>query len=94
MTIRAGAMRTIASTSCAVVAHDVHVRAQLAEILHEVVGERIVVVDDEDHDRCCAVAMRIARTEASSLDPVSSHSVFGSESATMPAPTWIEARPP
>ena len=28
------------------------------------------------------------------LEQVSSHSVLGSESATMPAPTWIEARPP
>jgi len=28
------------------------------------------------------------------LEQVSSHSVLGSESATMPAPTCIEARPP
>ena len=28
------------------------------------------------------------------FEPVSSHSVLGSESATMPAPTWIEARRP
>ena len=28
------------------------------------------------------------------FEPVSSHSVLGSESATMPAPTWMEARPP
>src|SRR4030095_9338908 len=77
-----------------VVAHDVQVGAQLAEILHEVVGERIVVVDDEDHDRCFVVAIRIARTRPRALEPVSSHSVLGSESATMPAPTWIEARVP
>ena len=31
----------------AVVAHRVHVGAQLAEVLHEVVGERVVVVDDQ-----------------------------------------------
>ena len=31
-----------------VVAHDVQLRAQLAEELDEVVGERVVVVDDED----------------------------------------------
>ena len=28
------------------------------------------------------------------FDAVSSHSDFGSESATIPAPTWIEARSP
>ena len=32
-----------------VVAHDRDVGAQLAEVLHEVVGERIVVVEDENH---------------------------------------------
>jgi len=32
-----------------VVANDAHLLAELAEVLHEVVGERIVVVDDEQH---------------------------------------------
>src|SRR3712207_8547327 len=31
-----------------VVAHDVELRPQLAQVLDEVVGERVVVVDDED----------------------------------------------
>src|SRR5262249_30561954 len=34
-----------------VVADDLRVRAQLAEVLDEVVRERVVVVDDEDHRR-------------------------------------------
>src|SRR6185503_14787492 len=33
-----------------VVADHAHVRAQLAEVLHEVEGKRIVVVDDQHHD--------------------------------------------
>ena len=32
----------------AVVAHDVDLRTQLPQVLDEVVGERVVVVDDED----------------------------------------------
>ena len=32
-----------------VVTHDVHVGAELAEVLHEVVRERVVVVDDANH---------------------------------------------
>ena len=32
-----------------IVADDSRIRPQLAEVLHEVVGERIVVVDDENH---------------------------------------------
>jgi hypothetical protein len=38
--------------------------------------------------------MRRARIIPRAFEHVSSHSVFGSESATMPAPTWIEARRP
>src|SRR5262249_19537393 len=77
-----------------VVAHDPQLGAQLAQVLHEVVGERIVVVDDEDHARAPAAAIRKARIRPRALEHVSSHSVFGSESATMPAPTWIDARLP
>src|SRR2546430_8409243 len=33
-------------------------------------------------------------TTLSRSEHVSSHSVFGSESATMPAPTWTDARDP
>src|SRR6266478_8493303 len=76
-----------------VVAHDLERRAQLAEILDEVVGEGVVVVDDEDH-RSVPAASRSARIMPRALELVSSHSVFGSESATMPAPTWTEARRP
>src|SRR5919204_5559341 len=77
-----------------VVAHHAQLGAELTQVLHEVVGERVVVVDDEDHARGPAVAMRRARMRPRALEQVSSHSVFGSESATMPAPTWIDARVP
>src|SRR5262249_13785898 len=62
---------------------------QLAEILQEVVGEGVVVVDEEDH-RPVPAASLSARIMPRALEQVSSHSVFGSESATMPAPTWTE----
>src|SRR5262249_28653580 len=77
-----------------IVADHVQLGAELAEILHEVVGEGVVVVDDEDHARDPAAAMRSARMSPRALEHVSSHSVLGSESATIPAPTWIDARLP
>src|SRR5262245_2066312 len=76
-----------------VVAHDLQRRTQLAEVLDEVVREGVVVVDDEDH-RSVPAARRSARIMPRALEHVSSHSVFGSESATMPAPTCTEARRP
>ena len=72
-----------------VVAAHAHVGAQLAEILHEVVGERIVVVDDENHvyrPTALACASSSARITARALSRVSSYSAAGFESATMPAP--------
>src|SRR5438876_945538 len=76
-----------------VVPHDLELGAELAEVLDEVVGERVVIVDDEDHPPTPA-AMRSASSIPCPLEHVSSHSVFGSESATMPAPTWTDARGP
>src|SRR5262249_28098467 len=76
-----------------VVAHDLQLRPQLTEVLDEVVRERVVVVDDDDHGRMVAAAMRRARTRPRALEQVSSHSVLGSESATMPAPTCTDATP-
>src|SRR5437762_426287 len=86
--------RRITSERYCVVADDVRVGPQLAEVLHEVVGERVVVVDDEDHARGPATAMRSARITPRALEHVSSHSVLGSESATIPAPTCTDARLP
>src|SRR2546422_9185284 len=77
-----------------VVAHDLEVGAELAQVLDEVVGERVVVVDDEDHRRTAPAAIRRASSIPWAFEHVSSHSVFGSESATMPAPTWTDARWP
>src|SRR5438094_949154 len=75
-----------------VVADDLEVDAELTQVLDEVVGERVVVVDDEDHRRATPAAMRSASSIPWAFEHVSSHSVFGSESATMPAPTWTDAR--
>src|SRR5205807_4312842 len=77
-----------------VVADDLGLGAEFAEVLDKVVGEGVVVVDDEDHDRAPAAAMRSASTSPRALEQVSFHSALGSESATIPAPTWTDARRP
>src|SRR5690349_2224198 len=71
-----------------VVALDGDVGTQLAEILREVVGERVVVVDQEElHDPSRAVrAIATARSTPRALLTVSSYSISGTESATRPAP--------
>ena len=66
-------------------------RAQLAEVLGEVEGERIVVVDQQNHSP--ASAMASACSSARALSRVSSYSAAGFESATIPAPAWTRARP-
>ena len=78
-----------------VVAYHLHRLAQLAEILHQVVGERVVIVDHEQHDQSSsllsrpAAAISAARRTARALFSVSCHSEAGSESATMPAPACM-----
>ena len=62
-----------------------HLRAELAEQVREVVGERVVVVDQQDgHGR--ASARSSAASSAASLFRHSWCSAAGSESATMPPP--------
>src|SRR5262245_16019025 len=78
-----------------IVTHHLHLGAELPEVLHQVVRERIVVVDDEDHIRSAeAFALRYkpawasssARSRAFALSRVSSNSAAGFESMTIPAP--------
>ena len=49
MTICSGAHASICSSVERVVAMDMHVRAELAQVLDEVVGEAVVVVDHQEH---------------------------------------------
>src|SRR5215210_6506138 len=67
-----------------IVAVDHHLRAELAEEVREVVGERVVVVDQQDHTRASASSIAVSR--AASFRRHSSCSAVGSESATIPAP--------
>ena len=69
-----------------VVAHHMHLGAQFPEGLHDVVRERVVVVDEQMHDYRPSSAMRTARVSARILSSDSWYSRAGSESATMPAP--------
>src|SRR4051812_30181367 len=60
-----------------VVAHDVELAAQLAQVLDEVVGERVVVVDDEDAHQAqsgCSQASAIASRTARDFATDSSNS--------------------
>ena len=74
-----------------VVADDGHLGAELLEEVREVVRERVVVVDQEDH---APSASSSAASSAASLRRHSSCSAAGSESATMPAPACSRASPP
>src|SRR6266851_8566491 len=91
-----------------VVADDRYVGAQLAQVLVQVVGKAVVVIDQQHARRAHATtssftadgarpSMRSASATADNtalaLLSVSWYSVGGSESATMPAPAWIWATP-
>src|SRR5439155_25549590 len=70
--------------------HD-HLHAELAEEMREVVGERVEVVDQQDHARASASSIAVSR--AASFRRHSSCSAAGSESATIPAPACSSATP-
>src|SRR2546425_10621425 len=55
--------------------------SQLAHVAGQVVDERAVIVDQQDHGTRAAMSPR-------ALSSVSRYSSSGSESATMPPPTW------
>src|SRR3954452_14690738 len=82
-----------------VVAHDAHVLLQLTQVLNEVVGERIVVVDHEQHqlslpvpaEADAAEARRATSTAPTTARALLAHSLNpsgGTLPATTPAPAW------
>ncbi len=79
-TTRSGCAREQLVDGGLVVAHDVELGAELAEVLHEVVRERVVVVDHQDaphgahHQSACVAASSIARLTARALFTDSSNS--------------------
>src|SRR5262249_34318983 len=60
--------------------------AHLSHVLHQVEGEGVVVVEDEDQLSLPVCAISTARTSAPALLTHSSCSLSGMESATIPAP--------
>src|SRR5438477_6947137 len=93
-----------------VVAFHHNICAELTKNLRQVIGERIVIIDQEKHNvaqvsnlraqsnrklETCATsfARSIAVSTAIALRSVSSRSLTGSESATMPAPACTYAFP-
>ena len=77
-----------------VVTHDAHVGTQLAKVLHEVICERVVVIDNDHSHQSPACASSRALTSALALSRVSSYSAAGFESDTIPAPACTLAFPP
>src|SRR5690606_5819765 len=72
-----------------IVAVDVHVRAEHEERLHEVVRERVVVVDQKQldaHNPSSASSSALRRIAL--FASTSRYSLSGTLSATMPAPAW------
>ena len=76
----------------AIIAPDHGILTKLAEILDEVVGKGVVIINDQNHEfkgfGMVAVASSIARMTPLALLTVSSNSASGEESATIPAPAW------
>src|SRR5207302_3040263 len=74
-----------------------HLRAERTERLREVVGERVVVIDEQDLDRhrraSAPSTSSTARRSARAFARVSSSSAAGSESATIPAPASMRQTP-
>ena len=85
MTIRSRRERGDLVDGERVVAIDAHVLAQLAEVLDEVVGERVVVIDHQQHGYIDSASLT-AWNSARALLTHSACSRSGSESATIPAP--------
>ena len=75
-----------------VVSHHLYLGVERSHHLHEVVGERIVIVDHDHHES--SSANFTASKTALALFSVSSYSLSASESATMPAPARIVSREP
>ena len=68
--------------------HNNRITCQLANLLVQVESETVITVHNQNfhlHPPNCS----IARTIAAALFSVSVHSFAGTESATIPAPTWI-----
>ena len=101
MTIFSGARSAISSSVISSFRATRHVRAKLAEILVDVVGEAVVVVYQQYH-RVLSFppilyaplsASSMARMTADALWIVSSYSDAGMLSKTMPPPAWAYATP-
>ena len=73
-----------------VVARDRDIGADSAQQLHDVVGERVVVVEQEDPH---ASGPPMAASIEAAFDATSAASRSGTESATIPAPAWTVAIP-
>src|ERR1700722_3274495 len=70
---------------------DNQLRAQFTEVLNQVICERVVVIQDQNHKICSARS--IARKVAIALLTLSWYSSSGSESATTPPPACTYAVP-
>ena len=69
-----------------VIADNAHIRLDSRRLLEQVIGKRIVIVDQENHYPSTSDARSMAFITAFALFALSIYSLYGTESATMPPP--------
>lgn len=78
-----------------VVSKDLDLRSQLLQVLDQVVGKGVVVINHHDHAPTAPSSRSLyALKRPRALFKVSSYSLSGIESATIPAPVWAKSSPP
>ena len=69
-----------------IVSHNTHIRFDGCRLLIEIIGKRVVVIDQEYHYPSTSEALSSALMTARALFALSMYSLCGTESATMPPP--------
>ena len=76
-----------------VIADNAHIRLYGRRLLEQVIGKRIVIVDQENHYPSTSDARSMAFMTAFALFALSIYSLYGTESATMPPPACTVTMP-
>ena len=76
-----------------VIADNAHIRLDGRRLLEQVIGKRIVIVDQENHYPSTSEARSMAFMTAFALFALSIYSLCGTESATMPPPACTVTMP-
>ena len=76
-----------------VIADNAHIRLDGRRLLEQIIGKRIVIVDQENHYPSTSDARSMAFITAFALFALSIYSLYGTESATMPPPACTVTMP-